>query len=71
MDIGKFFIILGSIIVIIGISISYAPWLFNWFGRLPGDIHIKNDSNTVFIPITSMIVISLILSVILNLLLRK
>jgi len=71
MDIGKVLIILGSSILIIGISISYAPWLFNWFGKLPGDIHIKNESSTVFIPITSMIVISLALSVVLNLFFRK
>ncbi len=39
-------------------------------GKLPGDIRIQGQSGTVFIPITSMIVISVVLSVGLNLLLR-
>jgi len=71
MDIGKVLIILGSSMLIIGVSISYAPWLINWFGKLPGDINIKNENSSVFIPITSMIVISFVLSVVLNLFFRK
>jgi len=71
MNIGKVLIILGSSMLIIGVSISYAPWLINWFGKLPGDINIKNESSSVFIPITSMIVISFVLSVVLNLFFRK
>ncbi|MCK5477352.1 MAG: DUF2905 domain-containing protein [Methylococcales bacterium] len=71
MDIGKLLIILGSMILIAGLSITYAPWLINWFGKLPGDIHIKNENSSVFIPITSMIVISLVLSILLNLFFRK
>jgi len=71
MNIGKVLIILGSSVLIIGVSISYAPWLINWFGKLPGDINIKNENSSVFIPITSMIVISFMLSVVLNLFFRK
>ena len=71
MDIGKTLMILGALILITGIVISYAPCLINWFGKLPGDIHIKNANSTVFIPITSMIIISLVLSIILNLFFRK
>jgi len=71
MNIGKVLIILGSSMLIIGVSISYAPWLINWFGKLPGDINIKNENSSVFIPITSMIVISLVLSVVLNLFFKK
>jgi hypothetical protein len=71
MDIGKILIILGCLILITGLAISYAPWLINWFGKLPGDIHIKNEHSSVFIPITSMVVISLVLSLMLNLFFRK
>lgn len=67
MDTGKILIILGCVFLIAGLSLSYAPWLINWFGKLPGDIHIKNEHRSVFIPVTSMIVISLILSLLLNL----
>jgi len=67
MDIGKLLVILGGAILIIGLIITYAPWLLNWFGKLPGDIHIKNENSSVFFPITSMIVISVVLSLMINL----
>jgi len=57
MDIGTVLIKLGSLMVITGVSIPYAPWLINWFGKLPGDFNIKNENSTVFILITSMTVI--------------
>ncbi len=71
MDGGKLLILAGSLLVAIGLILSYAPWLINWFGKLPGDINIRNENSTVFIPITSMIVISIVLSLILNLFFRK
>ncbi len=71
MDGGKLLILAGSLLVAIGLILSYAPWLINWFGKLPGDINIRNENSTVFIPITSMIVISLVLTLILNLFFRK
>jgi hypothetical protein len=71
MDWGKLLILTGSFILVTGLIVSYAPWLINWFGRLPGDIHFKNEHSSVFIPITSMIVISLILSILANLFFRK
>jgi hypothetical protein len=60
MDIGKLLITAGIIIVLVGIIITFIPNLFSWFGRLPFDIRIENDHSSVFIPITSMLVISLI-----------
>ncbi len=71
MDGGKLLILAGGLLVVIGLLMSYAPWLLNWFGKLPGDINIRNENSTVFIPITSMIVISIVLSLILNLFFRK
>ncbi len=63
-------IILGCIIVAVGLILQFAPWLLNWFGRLPGDIRIQTETTSVFIPITSMIIISVVLSLLLNLLNR-
>jgi hypothetical protein len=64
-------IALGAIILALGLILSCAPWLLSWFGKLPGDIHIENKHSSVFIPISSMIVISLLLSLLLNLYFRK
>lgn len=67
----KLFIYTGIALVIIGLLVNYAPGVFKWFGRLPGDIHIKLDSGSIFIPVTTMILVSIILTVILNLFFRK
>ncbi len=66
----KWFIILGVILLLIGVALQFAPWLFSWFGKLPGDIRIRTDSTSVSIPITSMILVSLVLTLLLNLLNR-
>lgn len=62
---------MGIVLILIGLAITYAPWLVNWFGRLPGDIRIQNEKSFVFIPIVSMIVVSIILTLIINLFFRK
>ncbi len=66
----KWFIILGAILLLIGAALQFAPWLLGWFGKLPGDIRVRSESLNVFIPITSMILVSLVLTLLLNLLNR-
>jgi glycerol uptake facilitator-like aquaporin len=68
---GKIITVLGIALVIIGLAVSYAPWLVNWFGRLPGDIRIQNEKSFVFIPIVSMLIVSIFLTLIINLFFRK
>jgi hypothetical protein len=68
---GKLLITLGLILVALGIVMNYAPWVFNWFGKLPGDIRIEDENKSIFIPITSSIVISIILSILASLVFRK
>jgi len=70
MYIGKLFIILGIGILVIGLIINFAPWLFSWFGKLPGDIRIESGKSFFFFPITSMILVSVVLSIILNIFFR-
>lgn len=71
MPTGKLLIIFGLILVIAGLVINHAPWLIHWFGRLPGDIRIEDEKKFVFIPITSMLVISIILTVLFHWFFRK
>jgi len=68
---GKLFILIGSGLVLIGLILTFAPGLFGWFGRLPGDIRIEDEHRSFFFPITSMIVVSLVLTLILNLFFRR
>ena len=60
--IGQFVVIGGLCLIVVGILI-YSGGL-NWFGRLPGDIRYQSDRVQVYIPIVSMLVISLALSLI-------
>ncbi len=68
---GRLLIAAGLLLVILGAILTWAPWLLNWFGRLPGDIRIERENGSVFIPITSMIVVSLLLSVVMSFLFRR
>lgn len=59
---------LGVAAIVIGLLV-WAGWL-SWFGRLPGDIRIERENVRVYFPIVSMILISIVLSLLLNLLRR-
>lgn len=50
--------LIGVVVIVIGALVRFAPGAFTWFGNLPGDIRIENPGSRVFIPITSMIVVS-------------
>jgi hypothetical protein len=62
----KWLMVAGAVILLIGAALQFAPGLVNWFGRLPGDIRIESGNTRIFIPITSMIVLSLVLTLLVN-----
>jgi len=66
MDITKWLILIGVLFIIIGIVNKFAPWMINWFGKLPGDVHSDRGNVKIFFPITSMLLISFILSMIIR-----
>jgi cytochrome b subunit of formate dehydrogenase len=59
---GKILIIAGVILVIAGIVIYFAGDKLNWIGHLPGDIRVEKENVRFYFPITTMILISIILS---------
>jgi uncharacterized protein HemY len=65
----------GPILVAAGVMLLLAGLLvwsggLSWFGRLPGDIRIERDSARIYIPIVSMLIVSVVLSLVLHLLRR-
>jgi hypothetical protein len=60
-SIGKALIITGLIIVVIGVLLIMTPRI-PWLGKLPGDILIKKDNFQFYLPITTCIIISIILT---------
>ena len=67
MELSKALIIIGFSIVLLGVVVWAAqrvPWVYSWFGHLPGDIRIANERTFVYAPIASMLVVSVIVSLI-------
>ena len=62
-------VILGGVAVIVIGVLIYTGWL-SWFGRLPGDIRYESDNVRVYVPIVSMLLVSVILSILFYLLRR-
>lgn len=67
---GHWIIIAGLILVAIGSILQFAPGLLNWLGKLPGDMRFESQRSTVFLPVTSMILISIVLTILINLIKR-
>lgn len=61
---GKVIIIIGAIIVLAGLIVYFFHDKLNWIGRLPGDVRIEKENFRFYFPITTMIVLSLLLTLI-------
>jgi len=59
--------IAGAALLVAGAVLQFAPGLLSWFGRLPGDIRIETERGTVFFPLTSMILVSVVITLLVNL----
>jgi hypothetical protein len=64
---GKYIIFIGIAIIVIGMLIYFLHDKLHWIGRLPGDIRIERENFRFYFPIVTMIVISLVLTVLINL----
>ena len=60
--IGKMIILMGLLLVIIGILFTIGEKI-PYIGKLPGDIHIKREKFSFYFPLTTCILISLILTI--------
>ena len=65
---GKWIIIAGIIIVITGIFIYFFHDKLNWLGKLPGDIRVEKANFRFYFPITTMIIVSIVLTILFNVL---
>jgi hypothetical protein len=69
-EMGKLLILIGVLLVVLGLFISFFPKI-PYLGKLPGDIHIKRDNFEFFFPLGTSILLSIILTIILNLIFRR
>lgn len=68
-DVGPWLVGIGLAVALIGV-LAWTGAL-SWFGRLPGDIRITSGNTRVFIPLTSMLLASIVLSIIITLIRRR
>jgi hypothetical protein len=58
---GQLIIVIGLAVVVVGL-VAMRGWL-GWFGHLPGDVRVERENVRVYLPIVSMLLISLLFSV--------
>ena len=64
---GKWIIVLGCALVLLGVAVQFAPGLFSWFGKLPGDVRYEKGNFKLFFPLATMIIISVVATVLIRL----
>jgi hypothetical protein len=64
-NVGVLLTVVGIGLVVVGVLVAVGA--FGWFGRLPGDLRHEGANSRVYVPITSMILVSVVLTVLLNL----
>ena len=68
-ELGRVLLVIGIVLVVVGGLAALGVRLP--FGRLPGDIAIEGERGGFYVPIVTMIVVSVILTIILNIFTRR
>lgn len=63
----RLLVTLGILLLLAGVVLYLFPRALSWFGSLPGDINVRRGGTRVFIPLTSMLLLSIGLTLLLNL----
>ena len=63
MSVGKIIVLIGLVLIVIGLLVQYSDKI-PFLGRLPGDIRIEKENVKIYIPITSSILISVLLTIV-------
>ena len=66
----KILIVIGIFLVVIGVIWLLFPNAFSWIGNMPGDIKHTSGNTRVYFPVVTMIIISIVATILLNLLKR-
>ena len=61
-NLGKILVIAGIILIIAGVIIYCAGDKLGWIGHLPGDIRVEKENVRFYLPITTMIILSIVVS---------
>jgi hypothetical protein len=64
---GKYIIFIGAAILLVGLLVYFLHDKLHWLGRLPGDIRVERENFRFYFPLTTMIIISLLATILVNL----
>lgn len=67
---GRMLILFGALLVVLGVVLTLAPRI-PFLGNLPGDLHLRGKNWSFHFPIVTSIVVSVVLTVLLNLFFRR
>jgi O-antigen/teichoic acid export membrane protein len=67
---GKYIVLIGGFVVLVGVVVYFFGDKLHWIGRLPGDIRVERENTRFYFPITTMILLSLLLTIIINVIRR-
>lgn len=67
---GKYIIFAGIGILTVGIIIYFFHDYLKWLGKLPGDIRLEKGNTRFYFPIVTMLIISIVLTVVINIIRR-
>lgn len=67
---GKWIIIAGVLIVLIGVIIYFFHDKLGWIGRLPGDVRIERENFRFYFPFTTMLLLSVVISLLIRIIKR-
>jgi len=65
-EFGRFLIVVGIVLVALGLLLTFVGKI-PWLGRLPGDIYYKTDRVTIYFPLMTSLVLSVLLTLLLYL----
>ena len=64
---GKYIVIAGGLIILVGLVVYLFADKLHWIGRLPGDIRVEQENFRFYFPVTTMVLLSLVLTLLINL----
>jgi uncharacterized protein HemY len=69
-DLGRGLLVLGLVVAVVGAALMVLPKM-PWLGHLPGDVHIERENFSIHVPIVTCLVVSAIVTLLLNVFFRR
>ena len=70
VGLGRLLILFGVVSIVVGLVLLIAPRI-PWLGHLPGDVVVQRERFTLYVPIVTSLVVSIVLTILLNLFFRR